>query len=79
MNFSEWLQTEKGFTFKASHDANSRLKRIQALLSTEVLPADVVTKLESNPTFKSFSMCVKSQLRRTSKLYLEFQNAPKNN
>lgn len=77
MIFSEWLQKERGFTLKASHDAASRLKRVQTLMSTDALPADVVEQLEKKPEFKELSMCVKSQLRRTSKLYLEYSASEK--
>lgn len=72
MNFGEWLQKEKGFTQKAAHDAVSRLKRTQTILDTTEIPTDAVQQLESNAAFKELSICVKSQLKRTSKLYLEY-------
>ena len=75
MEFNEWLVKEKNFSLKASHDAISRLRRVQKLLSTDKIPQDAVDKLEEVPEFKALSMCVKSQLRRTSKLYLEFSES----
>ena len=72
MNFSEWLMKEKGFSHKASHDAESRLKRVLVLLGTDNVPKDAVTLLENTAEFKMLSVSVKSQLRRTAKLYLEF-------
>lgn len=72
MDFCEWLINNKGFSTKASHDAQSRLKRVLALLGTSEVPENAVELLEKNPNFKQLSVNIKSQLRRTSRLYLEF-------
>ena len=70
--FSEWLEETKNFTVKAAMDATSRLKRVQRLIDSEKIESDVVSKLENNDEFKSLSVTVKSQLRRTARLYLEY-------
>lgn len=73
MNFSEWLIKEKEYSLKASHDVASRLKRVQSLLGVEEIPQNAVERLEAVANFKILSMSVKSQLRRASKLYLEYK------
>ena len=75
MSFSEWLETSKGFTHKSAHDANSRLKRIFDLTGKENVSADTLSELAANENFLSLSVCVKSQLRRTTRLYLEYQES----
>lgn len=73
MEFTQWLMNEKGFKDKAAHDVLSRLKRVQKLLNSEKIPDDVIAKLEANSEFKEISMCVRSQLRRSAKLYIEYK------
>lgn len=72
MEFNEWLVQKKEFSEKGSHDAASRLKRVCTILGTSEIPEDALSKLERNNDFKALSMCVKSQLRRTTKLYSEY-------
>ncbi len=72
MTFNEWLEKEKGFSLRASHDAMSRLKRVQKLLETNEITAKSLDKLEKVAEFKTLSMSVKSQLRRTIRLYNEY-------
>lgn len=73
MSFSEWLETSKGFTHKSAHDANSRLKRIFDLTGKDTVSADTLSELAANENFLALSVCVKSQLRRTTRLFLEYQ------
>lgn len=75
MTFSEWLETSKGFTHKSAHDAHSRLKRIYDLTGKDSVNADTLTELAANENFLALSVCVKSQLRRTTRLYLEYQDS----
>lgn len=75
MSFSEWLETNKGFTHKSAHDAHSRLKRIYDLTGKDSVNADTLSELATNANFLALSVCVKSQLRRTTRLYLEYQES----
>lgn len=75
MSFSEWLETSKGFTHKSAQDAHSRLKRIYDLIGKDSVNADTLTELSSNTNFLALSTCVKSQLRRTTRLYVEYQES----
>lgn len=72
MKFNEWLVQKKEFSEKGSHDAASRVKRVCTILGTSEIPMDALEKLEQSSDFKALPMCVKSQLRRSSKLYLEY-------
>ncbi len=75
--FTEWLEKEKTFTPKAAHDVGSRLKRVQKLIGRSDIPDNALTLLETNQDFQSLTMCVKSQLRRTTKLFLEYKQSIK--
>ena len=71
--FNDWLIKEKNFTTKAAHDTLSRVKRVQKLINRDSIPENALDLLESSVEFKGLSMCVKSQLRRASKLFLEYK------
>ena len=73
MSFSEWLETSKGFSRKSAHDAQSRLKRIFDLTGKNVVTVDTLNELATNANFLALSVSVKSQLRRTTRLFLEYQ------
>jgi len=73
MNFSEWLEKNKGMSRKSSHDVASRLKRAMAILGTENISGEDVSKLEGKEEFQALSLTVKSQLRRSIRLYAEFK------
>ena len=73
MEYSEWLENEKGLSHKVSHDVNSRLKRVYQILSTDDIDDKTISLLETNEHFRSLSMTVKSQLRRSVRLYLEYK------
>lgn len=73
MNFSEWLEKEKGMSHKSSHDAASRLKRASIILGVDDMSGMDVKKLEEKESFRALSITVKSQLRRAVRLYEEFK------
>ena len=73
MDYSEWLEKEKGLSHKVSHDVNSRLRRVCQILSSENIDDKTLALLEANANFRSLSMTVKSQLRRSVRLYIEYQ------
>lgn len=75
MSFREWLKINKGFTHKSAHDANSRLKRIYDLTGKDTVNTDTLTELAGNASFASLSVSVRSQLRRTTRLYLEYKES----
>lgn len=73
LEYSEWLKETKGISAKSVHDYVSRLKRIVKLIGEENINDKTLTILECNNNFQNFSMSVKSQMRRTLKLYIEFK------
>ena len=75
MSFCEWLETSKGFTHKSASDAHSRLKRIYDLTGKNSVTENTMNDLATNANFLALSTCVKSQLRRTTRLYLEYQES----
>lgn len=72
--FRQWLQSVKGLGERSARDVSSRVKRVQTMLETELIAGNTLDILEQNEEFKQISMSVKSQLRRSIKLYLEFKN-----
>lgn len=75
--FKIWLTNTKNFEAKSAMDVASRLKRCQAILGTDEMNEDSITKLENEEEFLVLSISVKSQLRRAVKLHLEFKQAKK--
>lgn len=73
MEFSEWLEDVRGFSHKVSHDIVSRLRRVLQIVGKNKISKDTITVLETKGEFNSLSMCVKSQLRRSIRLYMEYQ------
>lgn len=73
MEFKEWTRKEKGIGMKSAFDVASRLKRARTILGTENIDDSTIVKLESNEIFQRLSMTVKSQLRRSIRLYIEYQ------
>lgn len=71
--FMNWLSAEKGFSPRTTRDVCSRLKRAQQFVNAKA-PEDIVnSELEKNAEFNSLSFSVKSQLRRSIKLYAEYR------
>ncbi len=72
MEFIEWLQKEKNYKEKTSHDIVSRLKRVNQLLGTTDEPMVALNRIEKNNDFKCLTHSVRSQLRKALRLYDEF-------
>ncbi len=71
--YNEWLENEKHLTHKVAGDVRARLNRVKNLLGCDEVPADALSQLESNSQFNALTTCVKSQLRRATRLYLEYK------
>ena len=72
MDFIDWLQKEKNYQKKTSHDIVSRLKRVKQLLGTIDEPIAALNKIEKNDDFKCLTHSVRSQLRKALRLYDEY-------
>lgn len=72
--FSSWLKLSKGFSEAAAKDVKSRFKRVLSICQFEDR-GDVSTTLfilSQQEIFKNLSVSVRSQLRRSVKLYDEY-------
>ncbi len=72
--FKNWLCEKKIYTERSARDVCSRLKRVYLLLDKENVDENTIYSLESNNEFKGLSMSVRSQLRKSVKLFLEYKN-----
>lgn len=70
--FLVWLEDEKKMGTRSARDVVSRLKRVVGMLGTDVLDDASVLKLNELDAFDECSMYIKSQLRRSVNLYLEY-------
>ncbi len=73
MDFSEWLEECKCISHKSSHDVASRLKRSMSILGVDDIGTEDLNLLESKEEFRCLGMTVKSQLRRSVRLYSEYK------
>ncbi len=71
-DFLKWLLEEKKLSQRAAKDVVSRCKRVCKILNTNEIEDSTIEKLNTNLEFAEMSMSVKSQLRRASKLWIEF-------
>lgn len=71
----EWLMTEKKMSIRSAKDVLSRCGRVYRMLGVDTLDNDTIESLQQNDEFKSSSMFIKSQLKRTVTLCLEFMNS----
>jgi DNA (cytosine-5)-methyltransferase 1 len=75
-DFREWLQNTKSLTKDSAADVVSRIKRAKNIMDLDV-PVDIETLLFhfiGKPAFKSLTITVRSQLKRSIKLYREFKS-----
>lgn len=77
MNYQEflaWLETERKMSKRSAKDVVSRLKRVVGLLGSDTLDSTSVSKLNEVAAFDECTMFIKSQLRRSVALYLEYSS-----
>ena len=72
--FLAWLETERQMSKRSAKDVVSRLKRVVGLLGSDTLDSTSVSKLNEVAAFDECTMFIKSQLRRSVALYLEYLN-----
>lgn len=71
----EWLMTEKKMSIRSAKDVISRCGRIYRMLYIGSIDGDTMDTLQNNEEFRASSMFIKSQLKRTVTLCLEFMNS----
>lgn len=72
-NFLSWLMVTKKLNKRSAKDVLSRCKRITKICCLSSICSVEEHILENNLLFKSCSMYVKSQLKRSNKLLLEWE------
>lgn len=70
----EWLMNNKKMSKRSAKDVISRCGRVYRMLDINILDKDTMGKLQQCEEFKESSMFIKSQLKRTVTLCLEFMN-----
>ena len=73
----EWLVVEKQMGTCSAKDILSRCGRVYRMLGVDTLDENSLELLQQNEQFKASSMFVKSQLKRTVTLCLEFMKKEK--
>lgn len=69
-----WLMDDKKMSKRAAKDVLSRCGRVYRILGIDYLDSSSLMKLQETQEFQESSMFVKSQLKRTITLCLEFMN-----
>lgn len=73
LSFKEWLIKEKNMSDRSARDVISRQKRIKKILNTNSFDAESLGLLVENELFSQLSICIRSQLKRTIFLSIEYQ------
>ena len=73
-NLLIWLIDEKKMSKRAAKDVLSRCGRVYRILGITQLDDSSLVKLQETQEFKGSSVFVRSQLKRTIMLCLEFMN-----
>ena len=72
--FLTWLETERKMSTRSARDVVSRLRRVVGLLGSDSIDSTSISKLNDITAFDECSMFIKSQLRRSVHLYLEYSS-----
>ena len=72
--FKIWLCNNKKYTERSARDVCSRLKRVCIILGQENVENCNIDDLESNEDFKELTMSVRSQLRKSVRLFFEYKD-----
>ena len=70
----EWLITTKKMSNRSAKDVISRKGRVLRMLGTDEIDANTLEKLLICDQFNGSSMFIKSQLKRTVALYMEYKD-----
>jgi DNA (cytosine-5)-methyltransferase 1 len=76
ISFRKWLIDTKSLTEDSANDVISRIKRAKSIMEIDI-QIDIDTLLfhfTGKPAFKALTVTVKSQLKRSIKLYKEFES-----
>lgn len=72
--FFTWLTMEKHMGERSARDTVSRLRRVLRIVDENAVCDATMQKLNKTNEFATCSVFVKSQLKRSVRLYQEFEN-----
>lgn len=77
--FDQWLKEKFNYIDKSARDVRSRVKRASKYIdpTKNVSDDELVFTMTQHPEFKILSMTVRSQLKRSIKLYREYLSEKK--
>lgn len=73
--FKNWVSKKYKMSDKSARDVASRLKRVAKFVDVDlpITDEELIFRLEITEEFKNLSVTVKSQLRRSVRLYREYK------
>ena len=72
-DFVKWLMNEKNMSKRSAKDVLSRKKRVCLIIKADELDESSYETLCDSQDFVNCSMFIKSQLKRSLELYLEYK------
>ena len=64
---------EKNMSNRSAKDVISRTKRVGKIIASQNITGKTLEELQSNPDYLRLSVFVKSQLKRATMLFLEYE------
>ena len=62
--FCDWLMATKGFSERGSHDAASRLRRVQKYLGVDTIDMSTYEAVKNNQEYIACNVSTRSQMKR---------------
>ncbi len=78
MTFKQWLYEKKGLSDRVCCDIISRLNRIKSIMRVNNVNEKLLTKIETNQEFQALGISIKSQIRHSIRLFIEYKKATNN-
>jgi hypothetical protein len=75
MSFEQWLISVKQMSNRSARDVISRQNRVKKIIASDTIKEDTLELLMANEQFQQLTMYIKSQLKRTVVLALEYQES----
>lgn len=75
ISFEQWLINEKQMSDRSARDVISRQNRVIRIINSDSIKEDSLEQLVASEQFQQLSMYIKSQLKRTVVLALEYQES----
>lgn len=75
ISFEQWLINEKQMSDRSARDVISRQNRVIRIINSDSIKEDSLEQLVASEQFQQLSMYIKSQLKRTVALALEYQES----